>query len=352
MKGSADNKREVYFDFLRIIAAFSVVMLHSAAQFWYTLDIFSREWIIANSYDAVFRFGVPIFVMISGALFLNSKYSVDIKRLYTHNILRYVVIYLLWCSIYGLWDARTFQFAEVGWKPYVREMLGGRYHLWFLPMIIGIYLLLPVLKSWVNSAEKKNLQYFLILFLVFQVGAETLRALTVTDELHQILDKIQIEMVCSYVGYFVWGYYLIRVGVSQKIRNLFYIAVIPAVAGNIILGNHLAHSAGKAVGSIYDSFGIFTFVIATALFLFFSERFGESQLEGRRLWLLQEVSKDTLGIYLLHIGVMEVLIELGIHSMMIPNVVGIPVFALLCFVLCMLITALLRRIPYIGKYLC
>lgn len=352
MGNRSNNGREIYFDILRIIAAFSVVMLHSAAQFWYTLDIYGREWIIANSYDAVFRFGVPVFVMISGALFLNPEYSVNLKRLYTHNILRYAVIYVLWCCIYGLWDARTFLFEEVGWKPYVREMLGGRYHLWFLPMIIGIYLLLPILKSWVNGADKKNLQYFLMLFLLFQIGSETLRALTATDELHLILDKIQIEMVCSYVGYFVWGYYLARIGISPKIKKMIYVAVIPAITGNILLGNYLAHSAGMAVGAIYDSFGIFTFVIATALFLFFRERLSQKPVEGRKLRILEEMSKDTLGIYLLHIGVMEVLEELGIHSMMIPNVMGIPTFALVCFMLCMLLTAVLRRIPYVGKYLC
>ena len=70
VSSKTDKKRLIHYDLLRIFAAFSVVMLHSAAQFWYSLDIYSTEWLIANSYDALFRFGVPIFVMISGALFL------------------------------------------------------------------------------------------------------------------------------------------------------------------------------------------------------------------------------------------------------------------------------------------
>lgn len=352
MKGKMADKRMIHYDLLRIVAAFSVVMLHSAAQFWYTLDIYKREWMIANSYDALFRFGVPVFVMISGALFLRPDYEMDIKQLYKHNILRLLVLYVVWSCVYGLWDARNFQYAEAGWKPYVREMLYGRYHLWFLPMLIGIYVLLPLLRSWIHNSDKKNLQYFMGLFLVFQIGKETLRALTVMDELHYILDEIKIPMVCSYVGYFVWGYYLSHIGISRKIRNIVYVAVIPAMAGNVLLGNYLSHRSGEAQGVFYDSFGIFTFVVVTALFLLAQEWFGLKSFGSISSGIICEISADTLGIYLMHIGLMEALEIKGIHSMLLPNVVGIPVHAMLCFGICLIVAAILRRIPIIGKWLC
>ena len=77
MANSNNKERIIHYDLLRIVAAFSVVMLHSTAQYWYTLDIYSSEWIIANTYDAIFRFGVPIFVMMSGALLLNPGYELN-----------------------------------------------------------------------------------------------------------------------------------------------------------------------------------------------------------------------------------------------------------------------------------
>ena len=89
------KERIIHWDLLRILAAFSIVMLHVAAQFWYDLDKQSAEWLIANSYDALFRFGVPIFVMISGVLFLNPNYVLSIKRLYKHNLFRVISIYII-----------------------------------------------------------------------------------------------------------------------------------------------------------------------------------------------------------------------------------------------------------------
>ena len=73
MEDRTERKRMVHYDLLRIAAAFSVVMLHSAAQFWNSLDIASLEWRIADGYNALSRFGVPIFVMISGAMLLSEQ---------------------------------------------------------------------------------------------------------------------------------------------------------------------------------------------------------------------------------------------------------------------------------------
>lgn len=352
MSGEGTNSRMIHFDLLRILAAFSVVMLHSSAQFWYTQDIHSAEWIIANSYDAVFRFGVPIFVMISGALFLAPDYKLSIRRLYKHNILRMIIIYVVWSCVYGLADSVSFGLQMGDIKAIIREMLSGRYHLWFLPMIIGIYVLLPVLKSWIEHASEKNVQYFLGLFVILQVCGETLRALTVTDELHGILDLTKVEMVCSYLGYFVLGYYLVHVGIEKKLRKAIYIVVIPALLLNVVLGNVLAWRAGTAVGAIYDSFGLFTFIVVVALFLFVTDKCAGVNPGKKSGALIREVSADTLGIYVMHVGLMELTEPMGFHSMMLPNIIGIPVYAVCCFCICLVVAAILRRLPFIGRYIC
>lgn len=352
MSGCSKENRMIHFDVLRILAAFSVVMLHSSAQFWYTLEVDSTQWVIANSYNAVFRFGVPIFVMISGALFLAPDYRLDVKRLYKHNILRLCAIYAVWSCVYGWKDCLGFGLKITDVKPILREMLSGRYHLWFLPMIVGIYMLLPVLKSWITHAEKKNIQYFLGLFVVLQVGKETLRALTVTDELHGILNLVQIEMVCSYVGYFVLGYYLAHVGIGEKLRKAIYISVLPAMVCNIVFGTLMVQKYGRGGYLVYDSYGLFTFFIVTALFLFTVKNIPGSNMGKAGQAVIKEISADTMGIYVMHICLMELTENTGLQSMMLPNIIGIPVYAIACFVICMIFAALLRRIPLIGKYIC
>lgn len=351
MSGKAGD-RLLHYDILRIIAAFSVVMLHSSAQFWYDLPVTDTNWLITNSYDALFRFGVPIFIMISGALFLNPHREVNIKRLFCHNILRLVIFYAVWSCLYGLLDCSRFDMSQLTYKDYIREMLGGRYHLWFVPMIAGVYCLVPVLHSWVQSAKKEIIQYFLILFLVFQIGTFTLKALVWQDDLHYILDLIDIPMVCSYVGYFVLGYYLAHVGIEKKYYKWVYAGAVLSLISNVVLGNLLALKKGTPIADIYDSYGIFTFIIVVALYLYFVENKNRFVLSGIWRKLVREVSACTLGIYVMHVGLMEMLKEAGFHPMSMPIIIGVPVFSIVCFIICLAVAAVLRRIPLIGRYIC
>ena len=70
---SVRENRVIYFDYLRIISIFSVVVLHMAGQNWKTSDVNSFNWGWFNLVDSLVRWGVPVFVMISGALFLEKS---------------------------------------------------------------------------------------------------------------------------------------------------------------------------------------------------------------------------------------------------------------------------------------
>lgn len=352
MEDKSEEKRKVHYDLLRIIAAFSVVMLHSSAQFWYSSDINSTEWIIANSYDALFRFGVPIFVMLSGALFLSKQYDLSIKRLYTHNILRLAVIFVLWSGLYGLLDCIHFDLTQLSWKDVAREMIMGRYHLWFLPMIAGIYMLLPILRTWVHNAERKDLEYFLVLFFVLQILCWTLRSVYTSNYLNYVLDMLQVDMVCGYVGYFVLGYYVSYIKIPKKYHKFIYFSAFPAAVLNVVIGNYLSIRDGVPKGDFYDSYGLFTFCIVLACFLFFTEVMSRIHYSEKAARLIQGVSKGTLGEYVMHVGMMEILKPYGIHSMMLPGIVGIPINAVFCFAVCLLVASVFRKVPFLGKYIC
>ena len=350
MKANEDRPF-IHYELLRIFAAFSVVVLHAAAQSWYHLRIVSGEWFIANAYDAIFRFGVPVFVMISGALFLGRDKAIDIKRLYSRNILRMVIIYLVWSFVYG-WYGRGFDMGALNPKDIVRMTLDSSYHLWFLPMLVGIYVLLPVLHSWVRSATKANIEYLLAGFLVLQIGRETLRALTVSDEVHALLDVGHVEMMCSYVGYFVLGHYIANIGIPRKWHKWIYISCIPALISSILLSYFMSLRLGAPTAAAYDSFSLFTFIVSVAVFLAFTAHREGLTSSIKYHGLIRELSADTFGVYLIHLLVIYILNENGIHSRMFLNLFGIPVLSVVVFTISLAIAAVLRRIPVIGKYLC
>lgn len=346
-----ERDRLIHFDLLRIVACFSVVMLHSAAQSWYGLPVTSKEWLVINSYDALVRFGVPVFVMISGALFLDNKKEINIKKLYTRNIWRLIVLYLVWSVIYGFWDCRA-NWSVIHIGDILREIFASQYHFWYLPMSVGLYMLVPVLQKWLSAASKKEVEYFLGLFVVFQIVQTTMKSIKMTEFMAFLWGTVDIEMACSYIGYFILGYYVVHYGIDRKIHKWLYLAGGVGAVANVVLGNYLAVKAGTPVGTVYDSFGIFTFGIVLALFVFFHEKVSQIRFGKISGKIIREVSADTLGIYLMHVGIMGYLNDYDIDSMMFAPVVGVPLLTVICFVLCFLLAAVLRRIPFVGRYLC
>ncbi|MGN0425286.1 MAG: acyltransferase [Acetatifactor sp.] len=351
-KAEKDKERLVHMDLLRILAAFSVVMLHSSAQFWYVLPVISKEWFIVNAYDAVFRFGVPIFVMISGSLFLRDKRELKLRRLYTHHVLRMLILYVVWSLTYLVYDLSAVPRQDIGSALIWAKLSVNRYHLWFIPMITGVYMVLPILKRWVQNASKREVEYFLALFFVFQVGQETVSALTRHMALDFFQNMISLYLVTGYLGYFVLGYYLTEYELSGSVEKLLYAGGIVSVPVNIFLSSFLSRRAGQPLGAIFDSYGIFTCLITLALFVFFTKRVSRIPFSRGFGKIVQAISLSTLGIYLMHIGALEVLYRLGFHSMMIHPALGVPLCAVVIFTLCGVVSYLVHHIPVIGRYVC
>lgn len=348
-----DNGRKIYIDLLRILACFSVILLHSAAQYWYDIPVTSLRWVVCNSYDAVSRFGVPVFVMISGMLFLSREGEVSIRRLYRNNILRLAVAYAIWSVIYGLWDCRQWMGAEgVTWKDYVSEMIMGRYHLWFVPMMIGIYMLLPVIKTFTDYGGRKLIEYFLLLFVVIQIIRNTILIYNVPAIGKVLIELLDVQMVCSYVGYFVWGYYLYRYPPGKRSCRIWYVlGILGAFLAAAVSSVVSVHNGGPSAAA-FDSYSVFTFLASIAVFLFFQEKVSSHQWGNMGCKVIGELSANTFGTYLVHLWVLELFQNRGLDSMTVDSVIGIPLLAVLCFLSCNVIIAVLRRIPVLGRYMC
>ena len=97
---------------------------------------------------------------------------------------------------------------------------------------------------------------------------------------------------------------------------------------------------------------MFTALISVALVMLIKEIFVGKVWGKRTGKIIHEMSAATLGIYVMHVGLIEILEPRGIHSQMMPLILGIPCLAVICFVVCFLISAVVRRIPVIGKYIC
>jgi len=156
---NSNNDRIISFDYLRVLSTLAVIVLHVAVQNWRETDVNGYAWQTFNFFDGISRWAVPIFIMISGVLFLNRE--VSLKKIFSKYILRMVVAYVFWSFFYMIFEEGT-KFEKLN------IFLQGHYHMWFILMIIGLYMLLPIIKP---ITENKRRTVYLLLYHCFLLSS-------------------------------------------------------------------------------------------------------------------------------------------------------------------------------------
>lgn len=340
-------------DLLRIFACFLVVLLHVAASQFYSISPSGEEWRVFNFYDTLSRSCVPLFFMLSGYLFLSRETPIDLKRLFIRNILKLLFLYLLWAAFYALDTASLSASGSTGFlSTFYDAFLTPKFHLWYLPAAIGLYLLVPFLQGAVQHWNGTFVHYFCLLFFC-TIFYNTLRLLS---EIYQgpffsFLETLSVfSPPFSYpLGYFVLGYALGR----QSFSNLKWWQPLAAFAALVCLFAFLNRQHALFTNTpstiLYDSNLLPAFAEAVCLFAFFRKLPIEKLSSGSK-FLIFTVSKCTLGIYLLHVFVLEHLSStFHIRTTSFQPWLSVPLISLLVFGICLLVVCLLKKIPYIGN---
>lgn len=346
---SADN-RIIYFDYLRVFAIVAVVFLHVAASQWGTVNINSANWHVFNAFDSIMRWGVSAFVMISGALFLGKETKT--KVLYKKYIFRLLIAYFAWSIIYALIIGKAK--SPLG---FLLLVVKGHYHLWFLPMIIGLYMCVPLIKPIVK--KKDTMKYFLLLSLIFAYIIPEFSVITSTffggaigkavGAISSFVTNMNIKMVLGYTGLFVLGYYLSEKKLEKKQRYIIYICGILCALATVILSIAATQKAQIAKGVFYDNFTVNVLIMAIAVFVWFKYRNYRHQKINK---LVATLSKYSFGVYLVHVLVLNrFYVWTNLSTTSFAAILSVPTFVILAIVISFAISAILNHIPIIKKYI-
>lgn len=351
----------VYFDVLRVVAILAVLILHVAAVHFHDTDVFSFAWEMSNMWDGLVRWGVPVFVMISGALFLDPAREIDLRKLYSKYILRMGTILVFWSVCYaelgfltGVYKGNT--------EKLIAHMVLGHFHLWFLYMLLGLYMIVPLLRP--ICKDIKLMRYFLILSIFFSFLAPTIiQILTGLDLImpdsipakgllaaNHLLDKnIHFHFTLGYVAYFVLGYYIHQISLSSTQRKSIYVLGILGGGFAIFFTRFISHIAYIPF-DFYSEGNVTLYVLFEALAVFVFIKYHIHTFSLKLTAVFNYLAKRVLGIYLIHAGVQGCLSKFfGISGTYFNPLLSIPLIALLIFFLSWVGTEAVRRIPCLGQ---
>ncbi|CUQ18865.1 acyltransferase [Bacteroides thetaiotaomicron] len=182
------NQHIVWLDVVRFIAMFTVVCCHCTDPFNFypgTAPNIGEIKLWGAIYGSVLRPCVPLFVMITGALLLPVRGNAS--TFYKKRIPRVFYPFLIWSVLYNLFPWITGLLGLnpqiiLDFFPYAGEdvmqqsfsvsleyilMIPFNFsilavHMWYIYLLIGLYLYLPVFSAWVEKASERAKLMFLL----------------------------------------------------------------------------------------------------------------------------------------------------------------------------------------------
>ena len=343
-------------DRLRNLATFMVILIHvsgSVAQGNAEFDTFF--WWSGNLWDSLGRPAVPLFVMLSGFLLLGKDYELGhfLKRRFS----RVVIPALFWMAIYSYYN-----FRSKGSPANLAEAVRGiverpvHYHLWFIYLIIGLYLVYPILRPWVRAARERDFLYF---FACCIVGTWVYKILWV---FFGISIGVYFELFTNNCGYFVLGYYLGNkparsAGLtgpwhgrhiapwpfSEKQLVVLAVALVALGAGATAAGTWWASKAfgGAFHTYFYDYLTPNCALAAAGWFLLAKWTFNRPPLAEFEKGL----ATTSFGIYFIHVLVMDWWGYVGFWQTKIVPIAGILIVSSLIMLMSFLVISFVRVLP-------
>jgi surface polysaccharide O-acyltransferase-like enzyme len=341
-------------DIIRFIAIFMVILLHCTGfPYHFTntsitnMDIVN--WFSTNVYAAVGMFGVPLFVMLTGALLLNpNREDEPLKVFYKKRLDRIALPFIFWTVIYFAWT-----FTVLG-KPLtllsiMQGLSNGAFaHLWYLYLLMGLYAITPILRVLVKHLDRKLFAYLLVLWFV---------GTALTPAVHVFLPELNYHpytfILLDWVGYFLSGAYLLEANMR---RSRVYLIVLLGLVGTVVGDWLLTGTMGERYTGFFHSYVSPTVILGSAaLFLALIaldlNRLRKYKVSNR---LIHWVSQNTLPIYLIHMIVIVTLISTSVFGIWLNSLthtplIDAPAFAVVVFAVSSAIVFILKKIPYIKK---
>lgn len=260
--------------------------------------------------------------------------------------------FVVWSAVYV-----AFSGAYTDKISLAAELIRGHYHMWFIPMIIGLYICLPILNAIV--ADEKILKYYFILAFVFAFLVPWITNLaydfannvivTGVAALRLDIDYMYMYIVLGYAGYFILGYYLNKINFTKQQRLIIYLLGLVGFGATIGLEALAAHKLQKPDGNYYGNMTVNVLLESIAVFVWFKYRkYNRIKLNS----FVQKLSKYSFGAYLVHLLIIEQLdVRFGLNTLSFPALPSMICLSGFVFVVSFLISGILNQIPIVKKFI-
>lgn len=336
-----------WIDLLRIIACFLVIVSHCCDPFVGQLNNNYPEFLTGVLIGSFVRPCVPLFVMMSAVLLL--PVNLDMRTFYSKRAKRLFFPFLFWSLVLPILyfvyvnsgipmispniDLADYTLAETLRKMYT-FIFNFNYDttaLWYVYMLIGLYLFMPILSAWLKQADKRDIQYFLIFFMIgssllyIQVLAPYLgfQGYGGNPGLWGVCDWNvygTFYYFSGFIGYVVLAYYLVTYPFNWSWKHTICTGVFLFLVGYAITASVFINMQQHFPGDFTKLEIPWSFTGINVLLMTFGVFIIMQKLKIQSSPLLKKSAGLTYGIYLCHF----IIVQMG-YDLIYPNI-PVPAF--------------------------
>ncbi len=333
-------KKELPFIYLvRVVACAAVVTIHTVSSNVASIgEISSLVWWIDNIIDSSVVWAVPLFVMISGALVLDSRRNGAWYAFYRKRFLKIGIPTFFWVFFYFIFF-NLLHNTPLNFQVFIKQIIFEQpfINLYFLFIILELYILTPFITNITSNLDRRQGLCLSLLFLFIAIFWRPQRFVG--------------TMFIPYIGYYILGYYLrdILISIKQQIILLmsFLVFTLLVAVGTYLFASHIVYNYGDDF-FFYRHSNVLVMILTIIIYMLFKslDHFIASHKNFYRL--IKGISTKTLGIYILHWPVRVIVFYVFFHTKEI--IFPIPILAqmVLFIVLFMssgILTSIFQRLP-------
>lgn len=285
-------QRVLFFDLLRCVAAFAVVLIHALGPYRHLMgEIPWADWSIAVGLNSLSRWAVPVFIMITGALLLSDRRPFQPYLFVKKRFAKVLLPFLAWSAFYAYlsgWSGSGFESAVASQVMSDFFSYATYYHLGFFYYFLPLYFLIPVYRWLLVEHGRAGLHAFLMIWLL-------------TTSLYMLrIDGPWSNSIWLYSGFLMLGYFLYQERpVSGK-----GVWVATCLGGGALLGTVVMVISSSMENGEYTvgrwlSYKTINTVLAASMVFVLCQYYAE-RISSRAMRLVTLISRYSLGIYLLH----------------------------------------------------
>lgn len=358
MKDSILNSRLVWLDVIRAVAMIMVIGVHCIDPFYISPTLGSipeyRHW--AAIYGSLLRPSVPLFVMMTGLLLLPVRQQ-PLGGFYKKRIFRVLFPFLIWSVLYNMFPWFTgvlglpksiigdfFCYVQGNESQALMDSLKDvamipfnfsfkENHMWYIYLLIGLYLYMPFFSAWVERADRKTKQIFLLIWFVSlfipYLSAYVSYYMFGTSTWNQFG---MLYYFAGFNGYLLLGHYL-KEGNDWPLGKTTLVSAVLFAAGYAITYAGFSEAAANMQSTEAEMELFFTFcspnvaIMTVAVFLLLQKVIIKNETVMK---VLANMTKCGFGIYMVHYFIVGPVFILMKH-VTLPIPLQVPIMAVIIF---------------------